>query len=204
LLQWFDLYQAPRYYSELKDKDKNSKLFPTLAAISYGTAALIYIGTMILGLALFGSKGQSFALNSFSAKDPLGTFARIAFGTSVLASYPLIFISIRSFFVKKLSRKIPMIAGTKRVTLLLLTFIGSLAVVCRDIGLVGSLSGGVFGSSMMFIFPPIMYSYAIWKQAADQNKPAPLRKIFFNGISMILGASLGLLGTIKAIISYQT
>lgn len=196
-------YNAPRYYTELKDKDKNPNLFPSLAITSYMISSIIYVGTAYLGLNLFGTTCKSFALNSFSSADPLASLARISFGTSVLASFPLIFISIRTYFVKKLkTSSTPVLAGIKRVSFLLLAFIAFLAIEFTDIGFVGALSGGILGSSMMFIFPPIMYSCALYRQAKSSYTQVPLRQIFLNGVLMMMGAALGLLGTTNTLTSF--
>lgn len=180
----------------MNEKNGNPRSFPLFAGISYGVAALIYIMTMVFGVTLFGPKSASFALNSFSVRDPLANIARLAFGASVLASFPLIFLSVRTFFINQLKKIIPSMGEAVRpVTFLLLSFIGLLAVVFTDIGVVGSLSGGLLGSSMMFLFPPIMYTGAILKKAKREGKEAPLGQIFFNGLLTVLGGSLGFFGT---------
>jgi hypothetical protein len=75
----------------------------------------------------------------------IGIIARVAFGSSVLASFPLIFLSMRNYFVNLASTKLPAIAGIKRISTLLLLFISYLASKFIDIGVVGSLAGGILG-----------------------------------------------------------
>jgi len=192
-------YNAPRYYSELKDKDKDSFLFLKMAGAAYLGSASIYIGTIALAMSLFGKHSYSFALNNFVARDPLGLIARIAFGTSVLASYPLIFLAMRNWFVQQFTKIAPAIAEIKKVSALLLLFICFLTTKVSDIGVVGSIAGGIFGSSMMFVFPPLMYIGALKRQAKDQNKPLPMVKIILNVLLMIAGGSLGITGTANTI-----
>jgi hypothetical protein len=192
-------YNAPRYYSELKDKDKDSFLFLKMAGAAYLGSASIYIGTIALAMSLFGKHSYSFALNNFVAHDPIGLIARIAFGTSVLASYPLIFLAMRNWFVQQFTKIAPKIAEIKKVSALLLLFICFLTTKVSDIGVVGSIAGGIFGSSMMFVFPPLMYIGALKKQAKDQNKPLPMVKIILNVLLMIAGGSLGITGTANTI-----
>jgi hypothetical protein len=92
----------------LGDKEKKPFRFLKLAFLTYSAAAAVYFSTIFLALTLFGnairsyysklSRGviflcsyaigpgsASFALNSFSPKDPLAVFSLLAFGTSVLA-----------------------------------------------------------------------------------------------------------------------
>lgn len=117
-----------------------------LAFFTYSAAAAVYFSTIFLALTLFGNDSRSyalkkfwvvtfpcsyaigpgsasFALNSFSPKDPLAVFSLLAFGTSVLArlgcvlmllqylcgfhsylwydSFPLMFLAMRSWFISK-------------------------------------------------------------------------------------------------------
>ena len=71
-----------------------------------------------------------------------GTVARFAFGSSVLASYPLIFLAMRNWFVMKAAKYVPALAGVRRISAVLLTFIALLTTQLKDIGVVGSISGG--------------------------------------------------------------
>ena len=79
-------YNAPKFYTELDkdpnpiEKDTNKKLFLKMVSTAYAFGAIIYAGNIWLGTRLFGIHSQSFALNSFSANDPVGTLARVCFG----------------------------------------------------------------------------------------------------------------------------
>lgn len=192
-------YNAPRYYSELKNKENDQFLFLKMAGFAYLGSASIYIGTVALAMALFGKNSYSFALNNFVARDPIGLISRIAFGTSVLASYPLIFLAMRNWFAQQFSKISPSLGGIKKVSAVLLMLICFLTTKVSDIGIVGSIAGGIFGSSMMFVFPPLMYIGALKKQSKDQNKPLPMGKIILNVLLMIAGGSLGITGTANTI-----
>jgi len=188
-------YNAPRYYSELEGKEADEHKFLKMTALSYGSGALIYMGTMILGLHLFGPLSASFALNSFSINDPLGMVARVAFGSSVLASFPLIFLNMRNYFAASIFPSLK----SDQITALLLGLIALLTSVVTDIGVVGSIAGALFGSSMMFIFPPLMYMGALRK--SDKTKPMPrLRtKLAINTVLLICGTALGGFGTFNSV-----
>ena len=186
-------YNAPRYYSELKRR--SPKRFLTMASISYALSSLVYIVTMTLGVKVFGARAQSFLLNNFAANDPLGLIARVAFGSSVLASFPLIFLSMRNWFITLAARRLPVISGRRQMTFILLTFISCLAVFFRDIGVVSSIAGGILGSSVMFIFPPIMYIGALLRNAKKTDTPAPRVKIGVNVFLMLMGGCLAFFGT---------
>ena len=161
----------------------------------------IYIGTLALGIMLFGEKSASFALNSFNPSDPYGTLARVAFGASVMASYPLIFFAMRNFFVRISTEKIPILGSVNKVSAILLLFISYLASNFKDIGIVGSISGGIFGTSMMFIFPPLMYIRALQRKAKDENTKAPKLIIGIHILLLIIGSLFGIFGTASSIIA---
>ena len=188
-------YNAPRYYFELQDKDTKPNQFFNMASLSYAGGAAIYIGTMWLGLNLFGPYSASFALNSFSINDPLGIVARVAFGSSVLASFPLIFLNARNWFTTLASTVAPRFAGTEQVTAVLLTLIALMTSAVSDIGVVGSIAGAVFGSSMMFIFPPIMYMRALLQDAQKRGEKVAVSKIVLNSVLLVCGGILGGFGT---------
>ena len=193
-------YNAPRFYSELEKRD--SGRFLKLSSIAFGSASVVYIISMLLGVTLFGSNVQSFLLNNLAARDPLALVARTCFGASVLASFPLIFISVRNWFVGLFSSKIKgKEVGIRPVSFVLLSGICLLASAFKDIAFIGALSGGVLGSSMMLIFPPIMYIRALQKKAVKEKSALPLGTIALNLILLAAGITLALLGTINTIIS---
>ena len=142
-------YNAPRYFAELKGKEKDPNKFFKMVSISYFISTIIYIGTIALAMALFGSKSHSFALNSFAASDPLALVARLAFGTSVLASYPLVFLAMRDWFVRQAQRLLAenkAISNRYSIAALLLGGICLMTSKVSDIGVVASLSGGILGT----------------------------------------------------------
>eukprot|EP01036_Dinobryon_divergens_P031449 gene31449-40847_t len=200
-------YNAPHYYNELGDKEKKPFRFLKLAFVTYSAAAAVYFSTIFLALTLFGPGSASFALNSFSPKDPLAVFSLLAFGTSVLASFPLMFLAMRSWFISKAGQSkssiIRSVGTIPSMSALLLTCIGVLASKIKDIGKVGSLSGAVFGSAMMFVFPPIMYIRAL-QRFPERNSGSSTKiqlKILINVLLLLSGMSLGLLGTYNTVLS---
>jgi len=129
-------YNSPKYYTELENT--SPPRFLKMASISYAISAVLYVVTMGLGLALFGTESKSFLLNNLSPHDPLAIIARLAFGASVLAGYPLIFLVMRNWFIDRAKTIAPILGGVKRITLLLLAGIAFLATKFTDIGFVGN------------------------------------------------------------------
>ena len=194
-------YNAPKYYSELNDT--SLPRFSKMATSSYLSAAVLYIISMALGLAIFGKDSQSFILNNLSSRDPLAFVARLAFGSSVLGSFPLIFIGMRNWFVEKWGERGGRGGYIKRVTCLLLLVISTLTTQFKDIGFVGSLSGAMFGVTMAFVFPTIIYLKTLSMEAKKKQLPIPVAKVILNCILLMMGVFLSGIGTYNSIASYR-
>lgn len=175
-----------------------------MTSISYFSAAMVYLITILVSNALFGVKSASFALNSFSPNDPLAIIAFLCFGISVLASYPLIFLNVRGFTLSSFQQNnIPLFNNLYSVTGLLLTLLGAITIVATDIGKVGSMSGALFGSTMMFIFPPLMYM-SLQSQKYQQKKITTsmyLRQQGFHGSLLLAGVIVGCIGTYNSFLA---
>lgn len=195
-------YNAPKYYSEMNDT--SLPRFSKMATSSYLSIALLYIISMALGLAIFGKESQSFILNNLSSRDPLAFIARLAFGGSVLGSFPLIFIGMRNWFVEKWGRRNGKEGCIKRVTSMLLLLISALTTQFTDIGFVGSLSGAIFGVTMAFVFPAIIYLRTLLMASRQKQAPMPLFKTALNCVLLVMGICLSGIGTYNSIASYKT
>jgi sodium-coupled neutral amino acid transporter 11 len=193
-------YNAPKYYNELKADNKGKPQLAKMAFTSYFLGALTYIGSFILGCTLFGSASESFALNSLSINDPLALFARMAFGSSVLATTPLIFISMRNWFIERIPKFVPSLkgkAGIVEVTIPLLAMIGYMAANITDVAMVAAFAGSVFGSTMMFVLPPIMYMRAVKKKNEEAGKKPPILTMLLNLLLLAGGSAFGTAATMN-------
>lgn len=181
-------YNTPKYYNELHKKDR---MFPVAIKAHLATAA-IYISSMFVGLKLFGKSSKSFALASLSASDPLTVVANAGFGFSILASQPLIFLVMRNIFMEGLQNLLPplkKVLTVQNVTIGLLALIGGICSKVKDVATVGTVAGSLLGSSMMFVFPPLLHNIALKKEARREGTKAPGLKIALN--TLLLFAGLG-------------
>lgn len=110
---------------------------------------------------------------------------------------------MRNYFVNLASKKLPIISGIKRISTILLLFISYLASKFIDIGVVGSLAGGILGSSMMFVFPPLMYTRALKINAKNNNISEPKTVIRINYFLMVCGGLLGIIGTSASLLALK-
>lgn len=203
---------------------------------AYLGAASIYGLTILATYGLFQHRGQSFALNTLSPLDPLAIGAFVAFGASVLASYPLIFLNVRNWLRQQLllqwytkraqaasspsspsatsSSTVavsppplvpPAWLSVRAVAALLLSVIGLVATYVTDIGKLGSVAGAIFGSSMMIVFPPLMYMGALQQprlmdgQEGGWTTEVIERKLQWNRALLVAGLVLGAMGTFNSV-----
>lgn len=184
-----------------------------MAMISYYLAAAVYLAVILLPNYLWTPFNiQSFVLNSFSSNDPLGVFAYFAFGISVIASFPIIFFTMRNWWISQAEYfQLNLLNSIPRMSMMLLMIIGSIGVIVKDIGKVGSMAGAIFGSTMMFIFPPLMYMNVLIKQSrgvydqpqegegegvvVQKRPPLPMGKLVWNGLLLLGGLTIASMGT---------
>ena len=111
---------------------------------------------------------------------------------------------MRNWFVEKWGEKSGSGGYIKRVTCLLLLLISALTTQFKDIGFVGSLSGAMFGVTMAFVFPAIIYLRTLFIEARRQKLSLPLVKVATNCILLVMGICLSGIGTYNSIASYRS
>lgn len=195
-------YNAPRFYASLENNTRSRFIFMAFSA--YVLAAAIYSITAWLGIETFGVNCAPYILNGFAADDQLGWVARAAVAISVLTSTPLAFMSVRNWCVSVAwsgSTKVRP-KQTRRIAFILIFLLAILAGVIRDISTVGSISGALLGSTMMFVLPPVMYVYALQqrsRQSGSKTDEVSAVCIFCNSILCIAGVILAVAGVYNSL-----
>lgn len=110
-------------------------------------------------------------LNNYSGQDTLATYARVAIGAAILTGYPFTFSALREGLLDLMNfsedrRK----KAVKPLTVGLLSIITVMALLLKDVGFVVSLSGSLFGCSLMFIVPAIMTIQNSKKKSGEIRK----------------------------------
>ncbi|CAE7266252.1 Slc38a7 [Symbiodinium natans] len=148
-------YNAPKYYSQLKDATPQK--FTKVVAGAFGFSLLVYFWIMAVGYLTFGRAAEGLILNNYSEQDGLVTAARMAISLAVIFAFPLGFTGFRdsmmSVFNIPQERFLP-------VTLVLLSSIVIAACFLQDLGLVNSLGGAIFGALITLVFPGLLLFYA--------------------------------------------
>jgi len=162
-------YNAPAFYNELKDA--SMERFNTVIKGGFLASILLFCLIMSVGFLTFGGSSLGFVLNNYSGKDFLATAARLAIGVALITGYPFTFSALRDGIMDILKIK-----NEERnkvfvpITLTSLSVLTALALVLKDVGFVVSISGAMFGCSVMFIIPAIMNISLIKKQAKNMGK----------------------------------
>ena len=92
-------------------------------------------------------------------------------------------------------------AYTKQLNVGLISLVTALAVLLKDVGFVVSLSGALFGSTLMFMIPSFMNIQNIRKRVGAALSKTNKMEIAFNYLTMLLGAGMGVLGVGISVLS---
>jgi amino acid permease len=148
-------YNAPRFFNELRDN--TMPRFNTVVISGYMISMFVNILIMSVGFLTFGGSSQGFALNNYAASDHLATLARFAIGLALITGFPFTFFSLRDNVMdfRNLTGEARE-ASTRITTVAMLSMVTALALFLKDVGFVVSISGALFGCSVMFVLPMIM------------------------------------------------
>lgn len=183
-------FNAPKFYRELKDADNQPKRFHLgVVAPSFAASGIFYALVSSLGYLTFGSATKGMVLTNYSTNDILVSLSRFALGISLITSYPLLFTGLRTGIVDLINQLMPMFdRGRKddqrqqkqfelndrqsdQLTVVLVSLITILAIKINDITFVASMSGALLGTSLIFIFPPLMFRSALAMESKRTNIP---------------------------------
>lgn len=192
-------YNAPKYYAEMENPTSTRMFSMTLLA--YLGAALFYASSMWLGIQAFGATCKPYLLNNLSSEDPLALLARVAIALSVLATTPLMFMNVRNTLIGLAQPSVPVLASVRPMTAALVLCMGVLATQVTDIGVIGSIAGGLLGTNMMFTIPPIMYLQALRRRAQKTGTTVAWPTVLVHAGLALIGGILSAVGTYHSVIA---
>jgi amino acid permease len=193
-------YNGPSYWQSLSNA--TSKRFTKVAMLSYAVLALIYTVTMCAGYATFGDVCQTNILMNYHPSDLLSTLGRLATGFSIIFGFPLISNGGREGLKNAASALgFSSVSDPKnhfKVVSFLLVVTTTMAITLSDIKLIAGLTGAVMGSSLVYIFPTIIYSRILrqLKGADSVEYKAAKRNLAFVPFGIFV-ASMGVTMTLK-------
>eukprot|EP00567_Pseudictyota_dubia_P000488 CAMPEP_0197468386 /NCGR_PEP_ID=MMETSP1175-20131217/66055_1 /TAXON_ID=1003142 /ORGANISM="Triceratium dubium, Strain CCMP147" /LENGTH=292 /DNA_ID=CAMNT_0043004483 /DNA_START=105 /DNA_END=984 /DNA_ORIENTATION=+ len=176
--------------------------FNTVVGVSFGASVALYVAVAAMGYLTFGSACQGLILNNYSTADSLVGLSRFAVALSLVFSYPLLFVGARDGLLDlaKVSDSDRTNAVQNKVTLGLLGVITALAARLRDLTFVSSLSGAVFGTALIFVYPPLMLRGMV-KNMEDKAGGRLRFEKKMAKFTAALGAIVGMIGTKMAFAS---
>ena len=152
-------FNANKLYNELAPPaDGSPKIgrFNAASAVAFAIAALLSGGIAAAGFLTFGASSQGLILNNYATGDRMASLARLGIGLSIVFSYPLNFLALRSGVHGML--KLDGASGPVHLvsTLLLFGAATALSMLIKDLGLLIALPGALLGSALVYIFPALM------------------------------------------------
>ena len=168
-------------------------------AFSIAFASFVII--MSMGFLTFGGTTAGFVLNNYAGNDILATFARLAVGLALLTGYPFTFTAMRDgiFDLAKAGDE-ARAKWSKPLNLGLISIVTVLAILLKDVGFVVSLSGALFGTTLMFMVPSYMNICNV-KKGVGAARSKSKTEVMFNYFTLVLGTAMGALGVGISVLS---
>jgi amino acid permease len=186
-------FNAPKFFKELKNN--TLERFNILTTASFGISIAFYAAVSAMAFLTFGSSTAGLVLNNYSTNDVLISSSRLAVAVSLIFSYPLLFVGTRDgvLDLARVSESKRTNGLLNKVTVGILGLISLLATKITDLTFVVSISGAVLGSSLIFIFPTLMFRAAVRK---DPSKKWEKRLC---SVIASMGVAIGMVGTNMAL-----
>lgn len=179
-------YNAPKFYQNLKDR--TVVRFNRVVYLAFAIITSIFILIVSTGYLTFGTASAGFVLNNYAATDPLATAARVAVGGSLVCAYPLVFTGLRDGLRNSMNIAAQM--AHRRLSYSTLGALTLVAFVAKDVGFVSAISGALFGTLLMFVFPGMFLMRA---------NPKPSEKKVAKGL-IASGVVIGWLSLVVSVI----
>jgi hypothetical protein len=119
---------------------------------------------------------------------------------SLIFSYPLLFVGTRdgTLDLLKVPEEKRSASLLNQTTFALLGMISALAWKLTDLSFVSSISGAVFGTALIFVYPSLMFRAAI-KNLGDKATDGEKKESTFAMLVNLVGIAVGIIGTKMAL-----
>ena len=153
-------YNAPRYYSELERRCIRRWEYVVGTVLSFVLA--VYATTGVTGYLTFGDKTDGDILKNFAADWYPAVVARLALALLVIFTFPMTCHFIRDSIIDlyykgeytTLTLPVKPYVGITVAIIIVSCAVGATVTQVED---VLAYKGAIFGSCMVYIFPPLMY-----------------------------------------------
>ncbi|KAL7481732.1 hypothetical protein ACHAW6_007404 [Cyclotella cf. meneghiniana] len=182
-------FNAPRFFRELKDS--TIPRFGKVTGISFGISTAIYAAVSAMAFLTFGANCDGLILNNYSTKDLLISASRFAVAISLI-------FSDGTLDLLKVPEEKRSASLLNQTTFALLGMITALAWKLTDLSFVSSISGAVFGTALIFVYPSLMFRAAI-KNLGDKATNREKKESSFAMLVNLVGIVIGVIGTKMAL-----
>jgi len=187
---------APKFYSELKDKSRTR--FNLVVNVGFSFATVMFVFMMSMGFLTFGGSSSGFILNNYAPNDILAGFARLAVGLTLITGYPFNFTALRDGIMDLF--KMDHISRSKYLSIITIGLLGvvtGLSMVLKDVRFIVGITGALFSSLLMFVVPAMINlnnnkSKSIQAQIGYQELSSS--EVVLNKGMIILGVFMSILG----------
>jgi amino acid permease len=194
-------YNAPKMWAELKHA--SLPRYGKVVTISFLFAALTSVYIMVIGYLTFGGNSAGLVLNNYSYTDPIAAIARVSVVFGIIFGYPLSFSALRegvwdlAGIISEEEKEFNHLS----TTVLLLGVLVGCAITIDNVGVIISLSGALFGTMLIYIFPAVMNISAIEKiqgrKTFHGNEVSSLQQAAWLQYGLIaVGIVVAIIGTI--------
>lgn len=197
-----------KYYRELNDSTPRRMKMHTGIAMSM--AALYYVVTMMAGFHTFGMASHDTILQNYAKQDVLANVAQLGVASAILASFPIMFCSLRESLLEvfcimwpnftKLCIKDTRFSGQHVLSVVVLWLLTLTAHIFTEAGMVVSVVGAICGSASIFIVPCVLYEAALVKFC---NKDEHYHDSVIARSLALVGALLAVLGCVSVLVHIE-
>ncbi|KAK8801932.1 hypothetical protein WA158_006327 [Blastocystis sp. Blastoise] len=169
-----------------------TKRVSAVVIMTYIMIIVIYSINAMGGYFSFCGYVTSNILDSFPAENILILISRITLSVTLCFCFPLYSYSIRSVALKLMRVKDQAYWKVALTTVVIVLLILTVALCFTDLGTVLGLTGAIFGSCLMAIFPAILF----WKYIKETQ---PKGKYFYYSACVfyiVMGAIIAILGSV--------
>lgn len=162
-------YNAPRFYYELRDR--SPRRFASVVVVTMVGALAIYLGVAWAGYLAFRGATLGDVLEDFAANYPLAIGVRGSLLVILLAVFPKVSHNNRDGWARLVWGQSSDDLDLKTYTALTLAIcavVFTLGAVCTQVEVVLAYKGGIFGSLMVYIIPPLVNT-AVHMDADDRR-----------------------------------
>lgn len=213
---WMAHFSAPEFYHSLIDKNEKGnkqdkvalKKYNQMTIAGYSAVAILNIIMLSCGFLTFGGHCSGLILNNYATGDIGASLSRLLVAVSVIGGFPFLFNAGRSSALDLLNvtdsalpdKKVK--TAKRNVTPGLFALITAVSLVVRDAGFVVSLNGALMGTSIIYIFPALLFLKQTASGLVGRSKRGlGMERWFcrflvaFGGVSAVLGAITSVLNS---------